>query len=72
MEWSPDAVPVEFYDVPQRHCFSMLLSILYFNTLLAMYTEVKYQTFFFINSKFDELMSEICNVLQKGELNLTV
>ena len=42
MVWSPGAVSVEFRDVPQRHCFSVLLFIL-FNTLLAMYTEVKYQ-----------------------------
>ena len=41
MVWSPGAVSIEFRDVPQRHCFSKLLS--YFNTLLAEYTEVKYQ-----------------------------
>ena len=28
MIWSPGGVSVEFRDFPQRHCFSMLLSIL--------------------------------------------
>ena len=54
MVWSPGTVSVEFRDVPQRH----------FNTLLARYTEVKYQFkhFFFMNIKFDEILSEIDNV----------
>ena len=41
-----------------------------------MYTEVKYQLtqyFFFKNILFDELLSEIGNVLyKKGEFNLTM
>ena len=30
MVWSPGVVAVAFRDVPQRHCFPMLLSILYY------------------------------------------
>ena len=35
MVWSPGAVAVEFRDVPQRHCFSMLLSLLYITLWLG-------------------------------------
>ena len=42
MVWSLGAVSVEFRDVRQRHCFSMLLSILY-TLLVNSYTEEKYQ-----------------------------
>ena len=53
-------------DVAQRHCFSMLLSIILWYTF-ARYRIVKYQLkqSFFKNIKFDELLSEIGNVLQK-------
>ena len=57
-------------DVPQRHCLSMVKKTIDFNRLLVRYREVKYQlkqSFFFTNIKFDELLSEIGNVLQKGE-----
>ena len=35
------AVVVEFRDVPQGHCFSMLLSILYTLNNMAWYTDVR-------------------------------
>ena len=62
MVWSPGAVAVEFRDVMVFQCYS-----LYFDTLLARYTEVKYQlkTFFYASFRFDKLLSEIYNVLQK-------
>ena len=62
MVWSPGAVAVEFRDVMVFQCYS-----LYFDTLLARYTEVKYQlkTFFLREFRFDKLLSEIYNVLQK-------
>ena len=47
----------------------------YFNTPLARYTEVIYQlqqSFFFMNIKFNELLSETGNVLQKRRVNLTM
>ena len=71
MVWSPGAVSVTFHNAIVFQCYS-----LYFISLLAMYTEVKYQLtqyFFFKNILFDELLSEIGNVLyKKGELNLTM
>ena len=44
------------------------------NTLQAKYTEVKYQLkqFFYMNIKFDELLSKIYNVLHKGKCKLTM
>ena len=53
---SPGAVIVEVY------------------TVLVRYTEVKYQQVFFknMNTKFDELLSEINRVLQKEMLKLTI
>ena len=65
MVWSPGAVSVEFRDVPKVIAFQCYS--LYFNTLFARYTEVKYQLkhFFFMNIKFYGLLSEIGNVLQK-------
>ena len=65
-------VAVEFCDVPQRHSF--LCYFLYINTLLVTYKEVKYQLkqCFPMNIKFDELLSEIDNLLQKGEFYLTM
>ena len=65
MVWSPGAVSVTFHTVIVFQCDS-----LYFNTLLARYTEVKYQIkqSFFKNIKFDELLSEIGNFLQKGRV----
>ena len=65
MVWSPGAVSVEFRDVPQRHCFSMLLSTFLYT--LGQVHKVKYQLtifFFFMNIKFNELLSKIGNVLQ--------
>ena len=72
MAWSPAAVAVKFRDVSQRHFFSF---ILYTLIRLVRYTEVEYQlkqSFFFMRHKFDKLLSEIDNVLQKGEFNLTM
>ena len=58
MVWSPGAVAVEFRDVPQRHCFQCYS--LFFDTLLARYTEVKYQLkqYFYTSFRFDKLLSE--------------
>ena len=47
MAWSAGAVAVEFPDVPQRHCFSILA--LYFDTLLGIGTQ-KPESFFFYMS----------------------
>ena len=50
-----------FPNVIVFQCYS-----LYFNALLVKYTEVKYQlkqSFFHMSIKFDELLSEIDNVL---------
>ena len=51
-----------FRDFPQRHRFS--------KTLLAKYTNLNNR--FYMNIKFDELLSEISNVLRKGEFKLTM
>ena len=60
MVWSPDAVAVEFHNVIIFHCYTLI----YFNTLLARYTEVKYQLkHFYIKIRFDELLNEIDNVV---------
>ena len=69
MVWSPGAVSVTFHNVIVFQCYS-----LYFITLLARLTEVKYQLkqSFFKNIIFDELLSEIGNFLQKEEFNLTM
>ena len=58
MVWSPGAVAVEFRDVLQRHCFQCYS--LFFDTLLARYTEVKYQLtqYFYTSFSFDKLLSE--------------
>ena len=55
MVWSPGAVAVQFGDVLHRivfQCFS-----LYFDTLLARYTELKYQLkqYFYTSFRFDKL-----------------
>ena len=52
-------------DVSQRIVFKCYS--LYYNTLLARYTEIKYQLkqSFFKNIKFDELLIEIGNFLQE-------
>ena len=63
MVWSPGAVSmlssVTFHKVIIFQCY-----FLYFNKLLASYTDVKYQIkqSFFMNMKFDELLSEIDTV----------
>ena len=51
------------------HCWG-----LYIDTVLVRYTEVKYQLIFFknMNTKFDEMLSEINRVLQKEMLKLTI
>ena len=56
--------------VPRRSTASLFFKLL-FDALLAGYTEVKNQlklSFFFMNIKFDELLSEIGNVLQKRKV----
>ena len=73
MIWSAGAVSVTFHNVIVFQCHS-----LYFITHLARFREVmhiKYQlkqTYFVKYIKFDELLSEIDNVLQKGEFNSTL
>ena len=72
MVWLPGTISVEFRDfhnVIVFPCYS-----LYFNTLWAKYTEVKYQhnQFFYMNINFEELLSEIENVLQNGGFKLTL
>ena len=69
---SPIASPltsVAFHHVIVFPCYS-----LYFNTPWAKYTEVKYQhnQFFYMNINFEELLSEIENVLLKGGFKLTM
>ena len=57
---------VEFRDALQCHFFQYYF--LYFDTLLARYTEVKYQLkqyFFHTSLRFDKLLNGIDNVLQK-------
>ena len=65
MVWSPGTVAVEFRDVPQRHFFFnvALYTLLHFllgtqksNTIL--------NNLFYMNIKFDQLLSEIDHVLQ--------
>ena len=74
MVWSPGAVSVEFRDVSQRHCFSLLLSLLLY-TLNGPSTEksnTNLNNLFYMNIKSDEILSEIDNVLQNEEFNLTM
>ena len=54
----PGAVSVEFRNVPQRHCFTMLLSILYF-WLGTQKSSTNLNNLFFMNIKFNELFREI-------------
>ena len=56
MVWSPGAVSMTFHNVIVFQCYS-----LYFDTLLARYTEVKNQLkqFFFKDIKYDELLSKM-------------
>ena len=69
MVWSPGAVAVEFRDVLQRHCFSMLLSIL-FNTFWqgTQKSNTNLNNIFYTSFRFDKLLSEIDNVFQKRRL----
>ena len=61
--------------VPWRSTTSLFFhgTLFYFDTFEVKYTEFKYNTnlnnLFYINIKFDELLSEIDNVLQKKNLN---
>ena len=54
MVWSPGAVAIEFRDVPQRYCFSML-----FYTLLHFWLGTQKFFFFYMSFVFNELLSEI-------------
>ena len=76
MEWSPGAVSVEFRDVPQRHCFSLLLSILQYTFgYTEGYTEVKYQlkqSFFSWISNLTNCWVKLAMFYKKGEFNLTI
>ena len=51
MVWSPGAVSIDFHDVPQRHRFSMLLSILWLGTQESNAILIKQS--FYMNIKFD-------------------
>ena len=61
--WVPWSSTTSFF----FQCYS-----LHFITFLARYTEVKYhlKQSFYMNIKFDQLLSEINHVLQNGECNL--
>ena len=60
--------------VPQRHCFSMVFSIFLYTLGQSKNSNTNLNNLFFlnINIKVDELLSEIDNVLQKGEFKLTM
>ena len=62
MVWSPGAVSIDFHDVPQRHCFSMLLSIitLWLGTMKSDAILIKQS--FYMNIRFEQLLSEIDHV----------
>ena len=72
MVWSP--VSVEFCDVPQRHCFPhvTLYILIHFRSSTQKSNTNLNNLFFYMNIKFDELLSEIDNVSQKGEFKLTM
>ena len=72
MVWSTGAVSVEFRDVQQRHCFSVTFYTLIHFRLSTQKSNTNLNNHFYMDIKFDELFSEIDNVLQKGELNLTM
>ena len=73
MVWSPGTVSTEFGDVPQRHCFPMLLSIFKHTLGQVHKSQISTVTIFFcINIKFDKLLSEIDHdFYKKGEFKLT-
>ena len=72
MVWSPGVVSVEFRDVPQRHCFphvDLYISINFGSSTQK--SNTNFNKLFYINTKFDKLLSEIDHVLQKEEFKLT-
>ena len=73
MVWSAGAVYVEFRDVPQRHCFSMSLSIFQYTLGQVQRSQIPTQSIFlYMNINFEEQLSEIDNVLQNGGFKLTL
>ena len=64
MVWSPGAVSVEFRDVPQHFFFNVTLFTLLHIWLGTQKSNTNLNNLFIMYIKFDELLSEIGNVLQ--------
>ena len=72
MVWLPGAVSVEFHDVPQRHFSHVTLYILIHFRSSTQKSNTNLNNLFYMNITFDKLMSEIDNIVQKGEFHLNV
>ena len=73
MVWSPGAVSVDFRDVPHCivfPCYSSYILIHFRPSTQKLNTNLN--NLFYMNIKSDEMLSEIDNVLQKGEFNSTM
>ena len=70
MVGSPDAVAVEFHNVIIFHCYTLI----YFNTLLARYTEVNatLNNLFTWILEFEELLIENENIYEMEFFRLTM
>ena len=61
---STGAVAVDFHDVLQRHCFNCYSLKHFWLCTCTQKSKLKLNNLLFMHITFDELMSEIYNVLQ--------